>query len=360
MSEKAKINEPAEEIATNTAGEETIWKEESETKEQTEVKNSFAAKPVAAKAGILTIDPDDTVQIMDEEKILWHDLNTAMRKRRILRGTINEVTKTENGMSVIATHYKGQRITIPLDQMEIHLSNDEKHKGTPDEVRRYQLATVMMGSEFDYIIKHIDEKNRIVLASRKEAIIENIKKFYATLDENRVSMVGNCPDVQARIIAVTDKSVTAEVFGIQTQINANEIFYEWTANLRERFAVGDKFLVRVLDIDYPEPFDGCENNEEWLLGIQIKATHKPFEIDKPRINFENHRIDSTSSAIITDIRNGTYYLSLIESKVNARAHVVKTRQKLMIGDTVRYKCNKKYEDTCISEGVITSLIKAKY
>lgn len=123
--------------------------------------------------------------------------------------------------------------------MEIVLSDDSKYQ-EPLETRLFKFATTLIGAEIDFVIKSVDEANRVVVASRKETLVDKIRTYYATLDKDKVSMIGNNPDVQARVISVGRKN-----FGVQTQINAKDVFYEWVVDLRNDFSAGDVILVNV-------------------------------------------------------------------------------------------------------------------
>lgn len=128
--------------------------------------------------------------------------------------------------------------------MEIVLSDDSKYQ-EPLETRLFKFATTLIGAEIDFVIKSVDEANRVVVASRKETLVDKIRTYYATLDKDKVSMIGNNPDVQARVISVGRKNLGVEVFGVQTQINAKDVFYEWVVDLRNDFSAGDVILVNV-------------------------------------------------------------------------------------------------------------------
>ena len=75
----------------------------------------------------------------------------------------------------------------------------------------FKFATTLIGAEIDFVIKSVDEANRVVVASRKEALVDKIRTYYATLDKDKVSMIGNNPDVQARVISVGRKNLGVEV-----------------------------------------------------------------------------------------------------------------------------------------------------
>ena len=51
--------------------------------------------------------------------------------------------------------------------MEIVLSDDSKYQ-EPLETRLFKFATTLIGAEIDFVIKSVDEANRVVVASRKE------------------------------------------------------------------------------------------------------------------------------------------------------------------------------------------------
>ncbi len=341
--------------------QDSIWK--SDRRKQDVVKKvpekkAYANKPEHTSSAVLTIDPDDNLKIIDSEEELWHELKTAFHNGRSLRNTIDEVSRTPNGHGIVVTYYKNQRIIIPLKEMGLQLSTDAKF--TEDEdTRLFKLASNMLGAEIDFVIKSVDKKEGLVLASRKAAILDKIKTYYAELDENRVSKVANTPDVQARILSVGQKNIRVDVFGIQTQINAKDIFYEWVVDLGKMFSAGDYILVHVSEIDYPEPFEGCENDEKWLMGIKIKANHKKFEKDWTRIAFENHQVGSKTRGTITDYNNGVYFITL-KNKVNAIAHSVSGRRTPMVGDVVSYVCKRKDAESNTSVGLITKVISSEF
>lgn len=365
MSENKKVDTksemPSNEGEVNGAGENNkIWKENKNISLDTEKsEETFARKPEKTSNVILTIDPNDNVRLVDPIKALWHELNTAKRRKTILRGNIDEISTTPTGVGIAVSYYKNQRITIPLTQMELKLSDDSKYQGSYDE-RLKRFATTLMGAEIDFIVKEVDEENGIVIASRREAIIEKIKTYYATLDANKSSIVANNPDVQARIISVGRKNLGIEVFGIQTQVNAKDIFYEWIVNLKNVYSVGDVILVNVEEIEYPKYFEGCDRDEEWLLGIKIKASHKKFEVDYPSISFENFDVGTKIRGTITDITDkGTIHL-VLKNKVNAIARVVGGNRMPLVGDEVSFVCTHKDEKTHISIGQITKIISSEF
>lgn len=360
--------EEVEDAVDNTANEDenSIWKKKEAAKQVLEKKNpvEYAVKPEQTSKQILSIDPDDYVvdgqrTALDE---LFHDLKTAKLKKKKLHGTIDEVGRTPKGMPIVATYYKGQRIIIPMKEMALILSDDKKFIDDK-ESRQIQMANNMIGAEIDFVIKDVQKDGNLILAvaSRKEAVLDKIKTYYGELDADRTSMVARQPLVEGRITAVNRKNLWVEVLGIQTQINAMNVFWEWVVDLKKSFSPGDKLLVNVKEIEYPDPKDFKDyiNNEEWLLEIKIKAEHKSFEPNLPSINFNAILPKTKCRAVVTDYHNGVYFLQLA-SKVNAIAHSLAGNRKVLVGDTVSFLCQRKDEDTTTAIGYITKVINSEY
>ncbi len=55
--------------------------------------------------------------------------------------------------------------------------------------------------------------------------------------------------VQARVIAVADKSIRVEIFGVECSIMARDLAWDWIGDAHDRFAVGDQILVRVTEVN---------------------------------------------------------------------------------------------------------------
>lgn len=72
--------------------------------------------------------------------------------------------------------------------------------------------------------------------------------FYLDKDASGMPKVYEDRIVQARVIAVAEKVVRAEIFGVETSILARDLSFDWMGDARERFQVGDHILVRILDV----------------------------------------------------------------------------------------------------------------
>ncbi len=84
----------------------------------------------------------------------------------------------------------------------------------------------MLGAEIDFVILGIDSKSRSVVASRREAMMRKAQLFYFSLDANGEYRVREGRVVQARVIAVADKSIRVEIFGVECSIMARNLAWD--------------------------------------------------------------------------------------------------------------------------------------
>lgn len=102
-------------------------------------------------------------------------------------------------------------------------------------VRQHKLLSRMLGAEIDFVVKGIDSKTRSVVASRKEAMLKKRKIFYMDTDDAGEYRIYDGRIVQARIIAVSEKAVRIEAFGVETTVMARDLSWDWIGDARERF-----------------------------------------------------------------------------------------------------------------------------
>ena len=72
--------------------------------------------------------------------------------------------------------------------------------------------------------------------------------FYFALDVDGMYRVYEGRIVQARVIAVAEKVIRVEVFGVECSILARDLAWDWIGDAHERFSVGDEVLVRILSV----------------------------------------------------------------------------------------------------------------
>ena len=98
-------------------------------------------------------------------------------------------------------------------------------------LRQNKILGNMLGADIDFVVRGIDSKTRSVVASRREAMMRKRQTFYFDLDPDGMYRVYEGRIVQARVIAVAEKVVRVEVFGVECSILARDLAWDWIATL---------------------------------------------------------------------------------------------------------------------------------
>lgn len=321
-----------------SAAEETSAQEESEDQERSN-------KPKTDS--ILTIDARGEV-VTDENlaDIAWHEIHNAYRTRRILTGYLGGLERTDTGKTVAIVEYKGYRVLIPLKEMTVGMPNQLTGKKYEEMIVRYnKLFSNMMGCEIDFVVRGIDSKTRSVVASRAEAMMKKRKIFYMDTTEDGGYRIYEGRIVQARVIAVAEKAIRVEVFGVECSIMARDLAWDWIGDAHERFAVGDQVLVRVLKV-----------NREDIDSLSIKADVKSVSDNSSRDNLQKCRIQSKYAGRVTDVHKGVVFIRLTNG-VNAIAHSCLDRRRPGKKDDVSFAVTHIDEEQGVAVGIITRIIK---
>ena len=180
--------------------------------------------------------------------------------------------------------------------MMINLIQDETHDYGDLSLRQNKVLNNMLGCEIDFVIKGLDTKSRSIVASRKDAMLKKRQIFYFDQDSSGQTKIHEDRIVQARVIAVAEKVVRAEIFGVETSILARDLSFDWLGDARERFQVGEHILVRILDIqgDSPET-------------LSIHADVKSVEGNTSKENLKNCRVQGKYAGTVEDIHKGTVF-----------------------------------------------------
>ena len=305
------------------------------TAEQTtaEVKKDTIDAPALEKrsltASILTIDSDRAVETQENvEDTIWHDLQNAYRTKKILTGQLGGIERMEGGGTIAIVYYKKFRVAIPLTEMMIHLPEDESHNYGELSQRQNKILGNMLGCEIDFIIKGLDNNSRSLVP-----------------DANGNSRVCVDRGVQARVVAVAEKVVRVEIFGVETSILARDLSWDWLGNANEMFHVGDQILVRILDITADD-----------LEHISVRADVKSVNGDTSKANLSKCKIQGKYAGTITDIHKGTVFVRL-SIGVNAIAHSCYDSRTPGKKDEVSFVVTRIDEDRNVAVGLISRIIR---
>lgn len=298
-------------------------------------------------APILTIEAHTEAETQESiEDTIWHEIHNAYRTRRMLTGTLGGIEQTDNGKTIVIVEYKGFRIIIPLKEMMINLGRSPSGAEYEDLIRsQNKILGNMLGAEIDFQVKGIDSKTRSVVASRQEAMFKKRQVFYMNTDAAGMYRIYEGRVVQARVIAVAEKVVRVEVFGVECSILARDLAWDWIGDAHERFSVGDQILVRILSV-----------KRESLEDISITADAKSVSEDQTYENLKKCRVQSKYSGKVTDVRRGVVYVRLTNG-VNGVAHSCYDRRLPGKKDDVSFAVTRIDEDRGVAVGIITRIIK---
>ena len=255
------------------------------------------------------------------------------------------IEKTENGSLIAIVYYKDFRTVIPITEMMINLVQDESHDYGDISLRQNKVLNNMLGCEIDFIVKGLDAQSRSVVASRKEAMLKKRQIFYLDRDASGNSKIYEDRIVQARVVAVAEKVVRAEIFGVETSILARDLSFDWLGDARERFHVGEHILVRILYV-----------TAESLDKITVKADVKSVEGNTSKENMKKCKIQGKYAGTVEDIHKGTVFVRL-SIGVNAIAHSCYDSRTVGKKDEVSFVVTHIDEERNVAVGLISRIIR---
>lgn len=299
----------------------------------------------AAPTSILTLNAASEVETQEsKEDLIWHELQNAYRTKKILTGNLGGIERIEGGGTIAVIYYKEMRVVIPLAEMMINLSEDAAHDYGELVQRQNKILGNMLGCEIDFIIKGLDNSSRSVVASRKDAMHKKRQIFYLP-DAHGNSRVCEDRVVQARVIAVAEKVVRVEIFGVECSILARDLSWDWLGDATESFFVGGQILVRVLNVKLNS-----------LEDISVKADVKSVNGNISKANLGKCKIQGKYAGMVTDIHKGTVFVHL-HIGVNAVAHSCYDNRMPGKKDEVSFVVTRIDEERNIAVGLISRIIK---
>ena len=295
---------------------------------------------------VLTLDSDAVLETAQSKAdLIWHEIQNAYRTKKILTGMLGGIEKTENGSLIAIVYYKDFRTVIPITEMMINLVQDESHDYGDISLRQNKVLNNMLGCEIDFIVKGLDAQSRSVVASRKEAMLKKRQIFYLDRDTSGNSKIYEDRIVQARVVAVAEKVVRAEIFGVETSILARDLSFDWLGDARERFHVGEHILVRILSVA-----------AESLDKITVKADVKSVEGNTSKENMKKCKIQGKYAGTVEDIHKGTVFVRL-SIGVNAIANSCYDSRTVGKKDEVSFVVTHIDEDRNVAVGLISRIIR---
>lgn len=198
---------------------------------------------------VLAIDEHLKIETeADKAKNDLLDLLESQKTGRILTGTIQGVERPEDNPSrSLAVIYHGEfKIIIPAEEA---VEPPADYRGRlPEDVLHYML-TKRLGAEVDYIVKGIDQKSGLAVASRQEAMRAKRKQYYLGTDRDGNNLLYSGVCAEARIVSVIRAGIFVDLFGLEIYIPLRELSYQRWMDAAAHFQPGQRILVKVLEVD---------------------------------------------------------------------------------------------------------------
>lgn len=264
---------------------------------------------------VLAIDEESKVQSAEEkEAYLWMELRNSLRTKRSLTGILGGVERTSSGLPLAIVYYKDMRVVIPATEMNIRLE-DHRENGDKELHNRYaQILSWMMGAEIEFTVSGLDRRSGSVVASRADAMRRKQRQFFLTPGRDGRPLVQEGTVAEARVIAVSERVVRVEIFGVEFPIFAREVAWEWVDDCNDYYGIGDRVLVKILSIDRSDPGK-----------IRLQASVRETVPNPARENIKKCVVQGKYIGKVTDVNRNAIYVRL-DVGVNAVALAVHDRR----------------------------------
>lgn len=317
-------------------------------KKTEEVAEQVAETPIlaAAPAAPRRQSSEDLLELNDQERGVtredsedakWGYLAGAARRQQILTGIVStDISLTENGMPVVPIDFEGLCVKIPVREMVLNEWPDDAP--IPKDVR-IQIGR-MLGATIDFIPAGVDIKNRAAIGSRKAAMLQRQKRYYAS-GRVKPGILMAC-----RVLAVGNNTMTVEACGVDTEIYARNVSWQWFSDITDLYATGDLVVARVMDVGYnPE-------REVYSVSLSIKeASENP-----DRAALEKIVPNSNYFGVVTGVKDRVFFVRL-QAGVNAKTKLYRSIDMPSRLDTVSFRVTGVDEESGIALGFITRIIK---
>ena len=302
--------------------------------------------PAAAPAAPRRQSSEDLLELNDQERGVtredsedakWGYLAGAARRQQILTGIVStDISLTENGIPVVPVDFEGLCVKIPVKEMVLSEWPDDAP--IPKDVR-IQIGR-MLGATIDFIPAGVDIKNRAAIGSRKAAMLQRQKRYYAS-GRVKPGILMAC-----RVLAVGNNTMTVEACGVDTDIYARNVSWQWFSDITDLYATGDLVVARVMDVSYnPE-------REIYSVSLSIKeASENP-----DRAALEKIVPNSNYFGVVTGVKDRVFFVRL-QVGVNAKTKLFRSIDMPSRLDTVSFRVTGVDEESGIALGFITRIIK---
>ncbi len=274
-SKKTKATKAKSEKVEETNAESVVESTASEPENSGRIVKGMSGKTVMA------VDAETGLQVetdAEREKRELLNLQQSLRFAKVLKGTMTGIEKTSEG-SVALIFYGSFKVIIKVSDL---LPNFNPSGKIRTEAAYDAAITNHIGAELDFIVKAIDEENRLVVASRSEAMAVK-RKLFDNKDTNGFYIFCKDTKHEARIVSVVKPGVFVELNGIETFIPSYEVSWnriDDATTLGGELINGNTVMVCITDITRDQ-----KTGEVTDISLSIKrATDNPMIREFAQIN----------------------------------------------------------------------------
>jgi hypothetical protein len=293
--------------------------------------------PYASNDDILTLnDQERGITPQDSDDVKWNYINGACIKHLVLTGVVSGVEQLDTRDPLCVVDYEGIRIVIPSSQMFMDEWPEGEH--IPQEYRM-RLGR-MLGATIDFMPVGVDIRNRVAVASRRAAMQNRITKYYKT------GRVKAGIRIACRVIGIGNNYLSVEAVGVDTDIEAIALSWEWFADATSVYATGDLVVAKVLAVTKDE------ETGHYSVRLSVKAATENPDLPAlrklvPGCNYYG---------VVTGVRDRLIFVRL-QAGVNAKTKLYYTKQIPSKFDTVSFQVRAVDEDTGVAFGLITRIVR---
>ncbi len=219
---------------------------------------------------IVTIDAELSVQSEQEKaRDKFLDIVESLRTGRYLTDTLQGVERMNRTAEPMAVLFHGDiKVVIPASQAVV-LPNELHERNASD--LQYNMLTRRLGAEIDYVIKGVDGKAGVAVASRLDAMRTRRRHYFFSQKEDGTFRIYDGVCAEARVVSVVTTGVFVELFGVESFIHLREMSYKRLMDANGYLSPGDRILVKVLAVERGK-------NDHVKVALSIKqAASNPME-----------------------------------------------------------------------------------
>ena len=272
----------------------------------------------------------------DSEDVKWNFLSGALHTHKILTGVVSGIETLENGNIVCAVDFEGIRILVPGNEMFM----DSWPEGTAPPIRFQIRRNRRLGATIDIMLAGVDFFNRAAVGSRRAALKQRQARYYAT---NRVKVGSR---IACRVIGVGNNRITVEAIGVDAEIPASSLSWQWFSDVSDLYAAGDLVVAKVMEVGQDE------ETGAYTVSLSVKAASENPDLPvlKKLVPGSNYY------GVVTGVRERVIFIRL-QTGANAKTMTYRTKEIPAKLDTVSFLVRSVDMEQGMAFGLVTRIIK---